>query len=122
MAWPTGPSSSPTTTSGSAADQPCSASTSASPVRRTMRPSGFFLRAAVGDFDLEEPRQLIGLLVGMARNKLSEQVKHHQRQRRDVRRTAAVESDEQFTNATEETPSQVVAYRELLQKFREQLT
>jgi RNA polymerase sigma-70 factor (ECF subfamily) len=82
----------------------------------------FFVRAAVGDFELAEPGQLIGLLVGMARNKLSEQVKHHQRQRRDVRRTAAVESAEQFGQGADDTPSQVVAFRELLQKFRDGLT
>ncbi len=84
--------------------------------------ASFFVRAAVGDFDLDQPRQLIALLVGMARNKLSEQVKHHQRQRRDVRRTAGVESDEALAPARAETPSQVVAHRELLEKFREQLS
>jgi RNA polymerase sigma-70 factor (ECF subfamily) len=84
--------------------------------------ASFFVRAAVGDFDLDEPRQLIALLVGMARHKLSEHVKHHQRQQRDVRRTAGVEAEELGVSATEETPSQVVAHQELLQKFREQLT
>jgi RNA polymerase sigma-70 factor (ECF subfamily) len=84
--------------------------------------ASFFVRAAVGDFDLDEPRQLIALLVGMARNKLSEHVKHHQRQRRDVRRTAGAEPAESFAPAQVETPSQVVAHRELLEKFREQLS
>jgi RNA polymerase sigma-70 factor (ECF subfamily) len=80
--------------------------------------ASFFVRAAVGDFDLDEPQQLIRLLVGMARNKLSEHVKHHQRDRRDVRRTAAVDPGEYVPAAAGETPSQVVAGRELLQKFR----
>jgi RNA polymerase sigma factor (sigma-70 family) len=84
--------------------------------------ASFFVRAAVGDFDLDEPQQLIRLLVGMARNKLSEHVKHHQRQRRDVRRTAGLEAEADPAAATEETPSQVVAGRELLQKFREQMS
>ena len=35
--------------------------------------ASFFLRAAVGDFDLDEPSQLVRLLVGMARNRLAEQ-------------------------------------------------
>ena len=48
--------------------------------------ASFFLRAAVGDFDLDEPSQLIRLLVGMARNRLAEHVRFHQRHRRDVRR------------------------------------
>jgi RNA polymerase sigma-70 factor (ECF subfamily) len=81
----------------------------------------FFVRAAVGDFDVERPDQLVRLLVGMARNKLAERVRHHQRRRRDVRRVeggggpeaAAVES---------ETPSQLVAGRELLQEFRRRLS
>jgi RNA polymerase sigma-70 factor (ECF subfamily) len=84
--------------------------------------ASFFVRAAVGDFDLDEPRRLIGLLVGMARNKLSEQVKHHHRQRRDVRRTAGVESADVVASAPQETPSQVVAHREMLQKFRDALS
>jgi RNA polymerase sigma-70 factor (ECF subfamily) len=83
--------------------------------------ASFFVRAAVGDFDLDEPGQLIRLLVGMARNKLSEHVKHHQRGRRDVRRTADLEAGG-GPAATGETPSEVVVGRELLQKFREGLS
>lgn len=37
--------------------------------------ASFFVRAAVGDFDLEEPRQLVQLLIGMAWNKLLAQVR-----------------------------------------------
>ena len=48
--------------------------------------ASFFARAAIGQFDLDEPPQLIRLLVGMARKKVAEQTRHHQRQRRDVRR------------------------------------
>ena len=54
--------------------------------------ASFFARAAVGDFDLEEPPQLIRLLVGMAANKVAEQARHHQRQRRDVRRVGDLDS------------------------------
>src|SRR4051794_4213930 len=84
--------------------------------------ASFFVRAAVGDFDLDEPRQLIRLLVGMARNKLSEHVKHHQRQRRDVRRTAGAGLEERPPPAKQETPSVVATYRELLQRFYDRLT
>jgi RNA polymerase sigma factor (sigma-70 family) len=84
--------------------------------------ASFFVRAAVGDFDLDQPGQLIRLLVGMARNKLSEHVKHHQRQRRDVRRTAGPEAQELLSAANDETPSQMVAGKELLEKFRELLS
>src|SRR6516164_4483752 len=55
--------------------------------------ANFFLRVAAGDFDLERPEQLAALLAGIARNKLSEHVRHHQRQRRDVRRVQAAGPD-----------------------------
>jgi RNA polymerase sigma factor (sigma-70 family) len=81
----------------------------------------FFVRAAIGEFDLERPEQLIRLLVGMARNKLAERVRWHQRRRRDVRR---VEGDGAEADAAvvRETPSQIVAGRELLQEFRRRLS
>ena len=84
--------------------------------------ASFFVRAAVGEFDLEEPRQLVHLLVGMARNKLADRVKHHQRQRRDVRRVQGLDPGAEPTIRADETPSQLVAGRELLQKFRDRMT
>jgi RNA polymerase sigma-70 factor (ECF subfamily) len=85
--------------------------------------ASFFARAAIGDFDLDEPPQLIRLLVGMARKKVAEQARHHQRQRRDVRRVGNVDVETSgFAAASEETPSRVASGRELLQKFRERLT
>jgi RNA polymerase sigma-70 factor (ECF subfamily) len=84
--------------------------------------ASFFVRAAIGEFDLDEPRQLVPLLVGMARNKLSERVRHHQRQRRDVRRVEGLAPDDGLARGSEESPSQLVSGRELLQKFRERLT
>jgi RNA polymerase sigma factor (sigma-70 family) len=85
--------------------------------------ASFFARAAVGDFDLDEPPQLIRLLVGMARKKVAEQARHHQRQRRDVRRVGDMDLEMTGTAAvTEETPSRLASGRELLQKFRERLS
>jgi RNA polymerase sigma-70 factor (ECF subfamily) len=83
--------------------------------------ASFFARAAVGDFDLDEPPQLIRLLVGMARNKVAEQARHHQRQRRDVRRVGEGNLEEK-TAAPAQSPSRVISGRELLQKFRALLT
>jgi RNA polymerase sigma-70 factor (ECF subfamily) len=83
--------------------------------------ASFFARAAVGDFDLDEPPQLIRLLVGMARKKVAEQARHHQRQRRDVRRVGGLDPDTGAA-ASDETPSRVASGRELLQKFRERLS
>ena len=84
--------------------------------------ASFFVRAAVGDFDLDRPEQLAGLLAGIARNKLSEQIKHHQRQRRDVRRVDASAETNDLANSSVETPSQRVAGRELLNEVRKRLS
>jgi RNA polymerase sigma-70 factor (ECF subfamily) len=84
--------------------------------------ASFFYRAAVGDFDLEEPPQLIGLLVGMARKKVAEQARHHQRQRRDVRRVGDGALDNVPIAAPDHTPSRIASGRELLERFRELLS
>lgn len=84
--------------------------------------ASFFVRAAVGEFEIDEPRQLVHLLMGMARNKLAEQVRFHQRRRRDVRRVDGVESSDYLVSPTEETPSQVIAARELLDAVRQRLS
>jgi RNA polymerase sigma factor (sigma-70 family) len=84
--------------------------------------ASFFLRATVGEFDIEDPRQLVPLLVGMARNKLAEQVRYHQRRRRDVRRTEGSGPDDGLAEAAAETPSQVISHRELLDMIRAQMT
>jgi RNA polymerase sigma factor (sigma-70 family) len=83
--------------------------------------ASFFVRAAVGEFDLDEPSQLIRLLVAMARKKVAEQARHHQRQRRDVRRVGEADMEMGIVAATDETPSRLASGRELLQKFRELL-
>jgi RNA polymerase sigma-70 factor (ECF subfamily) len=83
--------------------------------------ANFFLRAAAGDFELDQPGQLAALLAGIARNKLSEKVKHHQRQRRDVRRVQAPDPGG-LEVPVPETPSQWVAGKELLAEFRRRLT
>jgi RNA polymerase sigma factor (sigma-70 family) len=83
--------------------------------------ASFFVRAAVGEFDLDDPNQLIRLLVGMARNKLAERVRHHHRQSRDVRRAQAIDPEDQNSVAEDESPSETVSGRELLDKFRERL-
>jgi RNA polymerase sigma factor (sigma-70 family) len=83
--------------------------------------ASFFVRAAAGQYDLDEPAQLVRLLVAMARNKLGQQARRNHRQRRDVRRTAG--GDETLTApAREPGPERVVQGRELLQAFRERLT
>src|SRR5437867_5093684 len=49
----------------------------------------FFVRAAAGQFELDNPRQLLGLLVTMARNKILDHARRQQAGRRDQRRVDA---------------------------------
>jgi RNA polymerase sigma-70 factor (ECF subfamily) len=79
----------------------------------------FFVRTAAGQYDLDTPQQLQGLLVTMARNKLASEVRRQQRQRRDNRRVAEG-GDEQLNTvaAAQPSPSEVVSGRELLDRFR----
>jgi RNA polymerase sigma-70 factor (ECF subfamily) len=85
--------------------------------------ANFFVRAAAGQFDLEEPGQLLKLLASMARNKLLNQAEKYQAQRRDQRRVQAdggAALDAVADRAA--SPSQIVAGAELLQQVRLHLT
>lgn len=83
--------------------------------------ASFFLRAAAGQFDLGEPKQLVKLLVGIARNKVAFQARKEQAQCRDNRRMAAVDLHDLAVAAADPSPSAVVAGAELLQAFRDKL-
>jgi RNA polymerase sigma-70 factor (ECF subfamily) len=82
----------------------------------------FFVRAAAGQYDLDRPEQLVPLLVGMARNKLSEQVKHHRGRRRDILRVQSLGPEQGGVAAADDSPSAVVAGQELLQRARAMLS
>ena len=82
----------------------------------------FFVRAAAGQYDLDQPEQLLKLLVSMVRNKVAYHARRHQAQSRDHRRNQAIDPDQWQVAAADPTPSQVVAGKELLQEFRRRLT
>jgi RNA polymerase sigma-70 factor (ECF subfamily) len=82
----------------------------------------FFVRAAAGQFDLEQPEQLVRLLVGIARNKLSTRSKHHRAQRRDARKVEALDPERLGAASSESSPSELVAGEELLREFRRRLS
>jgi RNA polymerase sigma factor (sigma-70 family) len=82
----------------------------------------FFVRAASGQYDLDKPEHLVRLLVRMARNKLASQARRYYRDRRDIRRMSEATGGKLDTFADGASPSQVVAGRELLQKFHGHLT
>jgi RNA polymerase sigma-70 factor (ECF subfamily) len=85
--------------------------------------ANFFVRAAAGQFDLEQPDQLLRLLVVMARNKLRDQVSYHQAACRDQRR---LEGDPTAgfaeVRAGAASPSESLSAKELLQTVRSALT
>jgi RNA polymerase sigma factor (sigma-70 family) len=83
----------------------------------------FFVHAALGDYDLSTPEQLLSLLVTMSRRKVVDQSRRAGAARRDFRRVSegAADQEKQWA-ATEASPSQQVAGRELLDEFRRRLT
>jgi RNA polymerase sigma-70 factor (ECF subfamily) len=83
--------------------------------------ASFFLRAAHGEYDLNNPGQLIRLLVTMGRNKLVAQVEKERAQRRGG---AALPEPLPEGNlvADDPSPSDQVAFEELQARFRSRLT
>ena len=85
----------------------------------------FFARAALGQFELDEPRQLLKLLVTMARNRLTDLARQQHAERRDQRREVSLDAEMQAglePLARDPSPSQVVAGRELLEQVRARLS
>jgi RNA polymerase sigma-70 factor (ECF subfamily) len=83
----------------------------------------FFVRAAAGQFDLHRPEQLLKLLLTMARNKLLDKARHQQADRRDGRRLEANSTGVLAGIADNgDTPSQIIAGRELIEAARRLLT
>jgi RNA polymerase sigma factor (sigma-70 family) len=81
----------------------------------------FFVRAALGQYDLGSPEQLVGLLVRLARNKVANAARHERAQCRDHRRIGADGSAVERVAAQQDTPSRIVADADLLANFRARL-
>jgi RNA polymerase sigma-70 factor (ECF subfamily) len=81
--------------------------------------ASFFVRAAAGQYDLDQPEQLTALLVQMARHKLAHRVSRETARRRDVRRTDADGLD--AVPAADPTPSDRCAGGELLREVLRRL-
>jgi RNA polymerase sigma-70 factor (ECF subfamily) len=91
--------------------------------------ASFFVRTALGQFELETPEQLLKLLATMTRNKLVNQARALGAARRDFRRLEAREGARGFDSSSGvgeleqlagsgPTPSRVVSARELLEQAR----
>jgi RNA polymerase sigma-70 factor (ECF subfamily) len=82
----------------------------------------FFVRTAAGQYDLEDPKELVRLLVRMARNKLASAARNEHRKKRDQRRTATGEDALGAVAGASPTPSRVIEARDLLAETRRRLT
>ena len=84
--------------------------------------ASFFSRAALGQFDLQQPEDLVRLLVTMARNKLADQARRQATERRGHGRLQGGDVGEMDVPGSDGTPSAVVSAREILEKVQERLT
>jgi RNA polymerase sigma-70 factor (ECF subfamily) len=82
----------------------------------------FFCRAALGEFELANPDDLVRLLVVMARNKLASHVRHELADRRDVRRLDAAPVDPHRIEDRTPTPSRLLEAKELVAELRKRLS
>ena len=82
----------------------------------------FFVRMALGQFDLNESKDIVKLLATMARNRVLHHARRQHAARRDVRKQADHDFQEFDVAGRDSTPSQMVAGRELLDAVRGRLT
>jgi RNA polymerase sigma-70 factor (ECF subfamily) len=83
--------------------------------------ASFFVRAALGQYDLDDPGQLQKLLAALARNKLAGQAQHHQAARRDFRRAEPAAAAPEPAGR-DPSPGSQLAAAELLAEARRRLT
>jgi RNA polymerase sigma-70 factor (ECF subfamily) len=82
--------------------------------------ASFFVRTALGQYEVDSPEQLLHLLTVITRNKLTNQANRLRAQRRDIRRDAAgVETVNVLDQASD--PSEQASAREILEKVRDRL-
>src|SRR4051812_24049196 len=84
--------------------------------------ASFFVRAALGQYEIDQPDQLLKLLVSMSRKKLVDHAREQGAARRDYRRAAPGGQDAADLAAAGPTPSHQAAANELLQEFRNRLS
>jgi RNA polymerase sigma factor (sigma-70 family) len=84
--------------------------------------AGFFARAAAGDYELDSPRQLLKLLVGITRRKVAFHARKHRSQRRDHRRVARTDLQEMDVLDRGASPDRLAEGQNLLREVRDRLT
>jgi RNA polymerase sigma-70 factor (ECF subfamily) len=78
--------------------------------------ASFFVRAALGQYELNTPEQLLRLLTTMARHKLLNQARKQRTARRDAQRLERREAIEEAIRDPGPDPGQTAANRELVEK------
>jgi RNA polymerase sigma factor (sigma-70 family) len=82
----------------------------------------FFVRTALGEYDLRSPTELIKLLATMGRHRLIQHAQKQRAARRDIRRIEGGAVEDFAIPGGDGTPSQIVSARELLQRCQDRLT
>jgi DNA-directed RNA polymerase specialized sigma24 family protein len=83
--------------------------------------ANFFVRAALGQFDLATPQDLFGLLTTLARNKLATRARHPDVTRRVDYGGAANTTESNLVDGTV-SPSEQLAGQDLLEAVRQRLS
>src|SRR5205814_2300546 len=78
----------------------------------------FFARAALGQYDLQSPDDLIRLLATMAKNRLLDKVSELRAAKRDVRRVEGAPIEDIQLGGFDPTASRIASGRELLELVR----
>jgi RNA polymerase sigma-70 factor (ECF subfamily) len=84
--------------------------------------ASFFVRAALGQYELDAPEQLLKLLATMARYKLADRVDQERAGCRDNRRVEEGSAETREVAAAQGTPSRQVAARELLEEVQRRMS
>jgi RNA polymerase sigma factor (sigma-70 family) len=84
--------------------------------------ANFFVRASVGEYDLNQPEQLLDLLMVMARNKVRDKARRQQAHKRDQRRVEAEPGDLDALAGRAPEPCRIVASQDLLAEVRRLLS
>jgi len=82
----------------------------------------FFVRVALGQYDLDAPQKLLNLLVTMAKNKVAMKARRRQPEQVNSPDGLPQRLDEEALPAAGPSPSQEATLRELFQRIREELS
>jgi RNA polymerase sigma factor (sigma-70 family) len=82
----------------------------------------FFVRTALGQYDLESPTELLRLLATMARHRVVYHAQKRRAARRGIRRVEAGAIEDFALTSSGGTPNQIVSARELLRQCQKRLS